>query len=312
MTNKLAILVNLGTPESLETGAIRSWLREFLSDPRVVTLPRVLWLPILYLFVLTFRPGKVREKYAEIWREDSPLRLLTDSLADSVGNRLQAEGWTVRVAMTYGAPSLDDTLADATSFERTVVLPLYPQYSGSTTGAVYDRVGRILARTNVLPNLQLINAYYTEPGYARALADSLGDADPGAHTVFSFHGIPVAQGAKEPYEAQCRETASAVAAAAGLVEADWDIAFQSRFGPAPWLQPYTEDVLTALGKAGRPVRVICPGFAVECLETLEEIDMTYRATYLEAGGTRFTYVPALNDDAAHADLIATLVRNGGA
>lgn len=308
MSRKLAILVNLGTPESLDTASIRAWLREFLSDPRVVTLPRVLWLPILHLFILPFRPGRVREKYEMIWREDSPLRLLSHALANRTAETLAAEGWEVRVAMTYGKPSLEDVLADAGEFAETVVLPLYPQYSGSTTGAVQDQLKRVVAGRD-LSEPRFISHYHAHPDYIAALAATLNGSDTDAFTLFSFHGIPVAQANHEPYEAQCIETAAAVAATAGLVDDSWTVTFQSRFGPAPWLQPYTEEVLTRLGSEGRPVRVLCPGFAVECLETLEEIDLTYRASYLAAGGTDFSYIPALNDSIEHAGLLAALLRS---
>ena len=311
MSLKLAILVNLGTPESLEPRVIRAWLGEFLSDPRVVNLPRPLWLPLLYLFVLPFRPRRVQEKYREIWQEDSPLRLLTNSLAARVGTLLSAEDWEVRVAMTYGVPSLDTVLEDANTFERTVILPLYPQYCGATTGAIFDRVGRVLARQKVLPNIQLINSYFERADYTAAIAAGLGKGAGDSHTVFSFHGTPVSQAIHEAYEAHCHATAAAIAAAANLADGSWEVSFQSRFGPTAWLEPYTEDVLIRLGRAGRPVRVVCPGFAVDCLETLEEIDISYRAVYLDAGGTRFEYIPALNDSADHAELLASVVRNGG-
>jgi ferrochelatase len=304
MPRKLAILVNLGTPQSLDTDAIRVWLREFLSDPRVVTLPRMLWLPILHCFILPFRPKRIREKYAQIWQEDSPLRLLTHGLADKTNAALGDE-WEVRVAMTYGEPSLAHALQGADSFAQTVVLPLYPQYTGSTTGAVQDQVTTPLAT----PNLRFVESYHNRPEYIQALAASLNPRVEDMFTLFSFHGTPVAQAKHEPYEAQCRETAAAVAAAGKLADGTWDVAFQSRFGPFPWLQPYTEDVLTRLANEGQAVRVLCPGFAVECLETLEEIDLTYRAVYMEAGGPAFTYVPALNDSDAHAQLIAAILRN---
>ncbi len=314
MQNNLAILVNLGTPDAPENGAIRLWLRQFLSDPRVVDLPRMIWLPILYGFILPFRPGKVKEKYKLVWRDgQSPLRALTLELAARVQHNL-GETWTVRTGMTYGAPPLAAALADAHTFERVVVLPLFPQYAASTTGAVFDGMAKVLARQVFTPYITMVNHYYQHPGYITALARSVESArgETDSVVIFSFHGIPVAQSDKgDPYLAQCQETAEAVALQLGLPDSRWRLTFQSRFGAAPWLSPYTDATLAELGRAKEAVCVVCPGFAVECLETLEEINITYRALYEREGGSRFVYVPALNASDNHAELLTAVIRGEG-
>lgn len=313
------ILVNLGTPDAPTPGAVRRYLREFLSDRRVVEVPRVVWWFILNLFVLPLRPRRVARLYAAIWGPGgSPLRQFTESLARRVQDRLGADGRVrVHVAMTYGEPSLSALLwqLEREGINRVLVLPLYPQYSASTTGAVIDVVARYLLATRRAPDLRIVRDYCDRPGYLDALAASIRERRTGAgdqgRLLFSFHGIPRAYAEKgDPYPDCCAATARGVAERLGLAAGEWEMAFQSRFGRQEWLRPYTDERMAALpGEGVRALQVVCPGFAVDCLETLEEIAVENRETFLAAGGERYEYVPALNDSAAHATLIAELVRD---
>jgi len=304
------LLVNLGTPEAPTPGAVRRYLREFLSDPRVVTLPRLAWLPILYLLVLPFRPGKTAKKYAAIWTPDgSPLRVYHERqsqlLRGSIGERLRA---TVPVfaAMRYGRPSVGEGLADlkARGCDRVLVVPMYPQYAGSTTASVEDAVKAGLRKWKPAPELRLVRDFHAHRAYPKAIAKNINDywfkhGRPD-RLVLSFHGIPkAAVDAGDPYQAQCLETGRLVAAELGWMDQRTLITFQSRFGAAEWLKPYTADTLKALGAEGvGRVDVACPGFATDCLETLEEIAIEGRAAFLKAGGKDFHYIPTTNDTPA--------------
>ncbi len=304
------LLVNLGTPEAPTPGAVRRYLREFLSDPRVVTLPRLAWLPILYLFVLPFRPGKTARKYAAIWTPDgSPLRVYHERqsqlLRGSIGERLRA---TVPVfaAMRYGRPSVREGLADlqAKGCDRVLVVPMYPQFAGSTTASVEDAVKAGLRKWKPAPQLRVIRDFHAHRAYAKAIAKNITDywfkhGRPD-RLVLSFHGIPrAAVDAGDPYQAQCLETGRLVASELGWMDQRTAVTFQSRFGAAEWLKPYTADTLKALGAEGvGRVDVACPGFAADCLETLEEIAIEGRAAFLKAGGKDFHYIPTTNDTPA--------------
>lgn len=304
------LLVNLGTPEAPTSGAVRRYLREFLSDPRVVTLPRLAWLPILYLFVLPFRPGRTAKKYAAIWTPDgSPLRVYHERqsqlLRGSIGERLRA---TVPVfaAMRYGRPSVREGLADleAKGCDRVLVVPMYPQFAASTTASVEDAVKAGLRKWKPAPELRVIRDFHAHRAYAKAIAKNINDywfkhGRPD-HLVLSFHGIPkAAVDAGDPYQAQCLETGRLVAGELGWMDQRTLVTFQSRFGAAEWLKPYTADTLKRLGAEGvGRVDVACPGFAADCLETLEEIAIEGRATFLKAGGKDFHYIPTTNDTPA--------------
>lgn len=309
------LLVNLGTPDAPTPAAIRRYLREFLSDPRVVELPRALWLPVLYGFILPFRPRKLAHAYASVWdARGSPLlkiaRMQTEKLRAMLGAKTP-----VALGMSYGNPSIASALAelDAQAVDRIVLLPLYPQYSGTTTASALELVFRDLGRRRKLPELRTINHYHDHPGYIAALTQSVrehwqrsGRAD---HLLMSFHSIPqkyVDQG--DPYDAQCKRTAQLLAQALELMPEQWSISFQSRLGTQPWLQPYTDRVLPQLTAQGiRSLDIICPGFSADCLETLEEVAIRYRADFLEAGGTAFHYIPALNDRAEHLHFLQALL-----
>lgn len=307
------VLVNLGTPEAPTTSAVRRYLAQFLRDPRVIELPRWLWLPILYGVILVVRPPRSARAYREVWTErGSPLRWHTEDLAAALARRTDAD---VRVAMRYGEPSIARIVRElaARGTQRVLVLPLYPQYSATTTASVFDAFADAYARERAVPALRFVAQYHDEPGYLDALTASIRahrDAHGAAQRLlFSFHGIPLRYvRAGDPYGAHCEATAKAVATRLGLREDEWSMSYQSRVGREEWLGPDTEHVLAQWPAQGvRSVQVVCPGFAVDCLETLEEIAIRARETFVHAGGERFEYVPALNASDAHADALAQLV-----
>lgn len=318
---KLAvILVNLGTPDQPTSSAIRKYLREFLSDRRVVSLPRILWFPILYGLVLTLRPSKLVDKYKLIWGEkDAPLREITEQLATGVKNHLGSQhvrsDISIYNAMTYGNPSLESVIDEIIDIgtEELIFIPLFPQYSSATTGAVVDRISNVFSKRTYIPSYRIVNHYYSQTKYVHALTKSIEkyshQLEAGAKLIFSFHGIPLSLYKKgDPYPTQCQKTAEQVAYGLALDEEQWLLSFQSRSGPSTWLQPYTEDMLKDLPRQGvKNVVIICPGFAVDCLETLEEIADRAKNTFLDSGGEKFSYVPALNAGTDHISMISDLV-----
>jgi len=300
------ILCNLGTPDEASASALRRYLGEFLSDPRVVEIPRLLWWPILYGIVLRVRPAKSAAKYRSIWMpEGSPLKVWTERQAKRLMGQLGEAGHDVlvRYAMRYGNPSIASVLDEvkAAGATRVLVLPAYPQYSGTTTASVIDAVNAWSARQRRVPELRFVNSYHDDPGYIGALAQSVCEHwrqhGRGEKLVMSFHGVPErTRELGDPYHAECVTTARLLAQALGLDGDSHLLTFQSRFGKARWLQPYTEPTLVALAQQGvRRVDLICPGFSSDCIETLEEIDMEARAAFLGAGGEGFQYIPCLND-----------------
>ena len=310
------LLVNLGTPDAPTAPAIRRYLREFLADRRVVEAPRWIWLPVLYGIILPFRPRKLVEAYSSVWTEaGSPLMAASRQQAAGL-SALLGPGIPVVLAMTYGNPSLASGLKEleARGVERVIVLPLYPQYSATTTAAVIDGLFRVFASQRRIPALSTIKDYHDHPGYIAALAQSVKQYrnlnGAGQHLLMSFHSIPqeyVDRG--DPYGEQCRRTAAKLAEALQLDATQWSISFQSRLGPKRWLQPYTDEYVEELAKKGlRDIDVICPGFPADCLETLEEIAIRYREVFEEAGGNTLRYIPALNAEPAHIAMMADLVR----
>lgn len=302
------MLVNLGTPAAPTPRAVRRYLAQFLSDPRVVQIPRWLWWPLLRGVILPLRAGRVARKYASIWRADgSPLAALTRDLAMALQQALP--GTRVVHAMRYGDPEIASVLASLprTGIDRVLVLPLYPQYSTTTTASVADAL-----RDTRLP-LRMIDDYHLDPGWIAAVADSIRAhwqaQGRGGHLLLSFHGLPQRLvDAGDPYARQCEASAAAIAAALGLDATQWTLAYQSRFGRERWLQPATIDTLDALVARGvDTIDVACPGFAVDCLETLEEIAMMLAARVAERGG-HLRYIPCLNASAAHADVLAAIAR----
>jgi ferrochelatase len=314
------LLVNLGTPDSPSYFAVQRYLREFLADRRVINTSRLIWLPLLYGVVLPFRPLRAARNYRMIWMPTgSPLAVYSKGLADKLGSVLQgASGGRVRVdlAMTYGNPSIENALLAMArqNVRRLLVLPLYPQYCSSTTGSVFDRTTRALQRWRWLPETRFVNDYYADEGYVAALTARIQEhwAQMGArsHLLFSYHGIPVTYVAEgDPYQAHAEATTRLAASRLGLGPDDYSHCYQSRFGSVVWLQPYTEDTLKALAQRGvRKVSVVSPSFAVDCLETLQEVAIEYRDKFLELGGERLTLVPALNDDERHAEVLAAIVK----
>jgi len=313
------LLINSGTPLAAEAGAVRAFLARFLADPRVVELPRALWLPLLYGVVLPLRPRRVARKYRRIWSAGgSPLRDLSERLRSELANALAQRmlaPLSVEVGMLYSAPDVPGALRRlrAAGAQHLLVLPLFPQYCGATTGAAHDQVSGELHRWRALPDVQLIADYHDDPGYIEALRASVAAHWQAhgrtAHLLISFHGIPERYCERgDPYFERCHATARLLADELLLREGEWSVSFQSRFGRAEWLKPYTSAVLGGMPARGvREVTVVCPGFAVDCLETLEEIDIENRALFLHAGGQRFEYVPALNAGAAHAHCLAELI-----
>lgn len=320
VTEAGVLLVNLGTPSSPTYGAIRRYLGAFLGDRRVVEACPAYWYPILYGPILTFRPLRTAKLYRAVWRQEgSPLLVYSKRLAAALQQRL---GDTARVrvelAMTYGEPSIAAAIErlQAAGIQKLFVLPLYPQYSGSTTGAVFDVLTTVLRRWRRVPDLRFISDYHDEPAYIAALAAKVREVwsrSGKSHLVLSNHGIPVKYvELGDPYRRHVERTTQLLVAALGLSESEYSPVFQSRFGPTTWLQPYTDDRLLELAAAGvRDVTVVTPSFAVDCLETLEEIAETSRAKYLAAGGERFTLVPALNDSPEHVTALAAVLQRAG-
>lgn len=309
------LLVNLGTPVAPTASALRRFLAEFLADPRVVELPRVLWFPILYGVILPFRAPRSAAAYREVWTEQgSPLRVLSEQLVEKVSSRL-AGCADVALAMRYGQPSVAAQMRAMRDrgVRKLLVLPMYPQYSGTTTASVFDAVMAELSGWRYWPELRLVNDYFAEQHWVDAVAEKIrahraAQPQPG-HLLFSFHGIPqrcVDRG--DPYADQCEVSARAIAARLGLADDAWTLSYQSRLGKAQWLTPYTDKTVRELAQRGiRHLDVVCPGFAVDCLETLEEIAMENQEYFQEAGGEALRYIPALNDDDAHADAMVALI-----
>jgi ferrochelatase len=312
------LIVNTGTPVEPRSGAVRNFLSRFLSDPRVIELPRALWLPLLYGLILPLRAPRSASKYREIWQEGgSPLLLNTSLLREALARELGNLSAQTRVeqAFLYSPPFVSGVLDGlrVAGIRRLIVLPLYPQSSGSTTGAVYDQVGEGLRRWRAMPDLRMVASYFSEPEYIEALANTVREhwSTHGrqSHLLMSFHGIPVSYVVRgDRYADECRATAALLAAALDLQPEDWSLSFQSRFGANRWLTPATDQTLEELpGRGLRAVTVMCPGFSADCLETLEEIALTGREMFMSAGGERFDYIAALNARTDHALAMAKLV-----
>jgi ferrochelatase len=313
------LLTNLGTPDAPTGKALRKYLAEFLNDRRVIETSRLIWWPILYGFILNVRPKRSARAYAKIWtNEGSPLKVITLKQAELIQQTLNTSAdFTVRVepAMRYGEPSIRsalEKLRDANA-RRILVLPLYPQYSSTTTGSTFDAVTRVLRGWRRVPELRFVTQYHDVHGYISALAESIrlhwaehGRPD---KLLFSFHGLPKKYfDYGDPYFCQCHKTARLVAGQLNLEDEFWTVSFQSRFGPLEWLKPYTDDVLVECARSGTgDVQVICPGFPSDCLETLEEIQILYRGLYLNAGGKKFSYIPALNTEPNHIEVLSSLI-----
>ncbi|MFT4562008.1 MAG: ferrochelatase [Gammaproteobacteria bacterium] len=319
-TEKIGVLLcNLGTPDAPTAKAVRRYLREFLSDPRVVELPRFLWLAILHAIILRVRPGRSALSYSEVWTDEgSPLMAISKRQREAVSDALQAElpgRVEVILAMRYGSPSISAGLKQLRGLNarKILVLPLYPQYAGATTGSVFDAVSRELATWRWVPSVRFVGNYFDETRYLAALEHSVrqhwATNDESEYLLMSFHGTPKdSLKAGDPYHCQCLATARLLSERLTLTSDRWSLAFQSRFGWNEWLQPYTEATLIELAQRGvRKVDVICPGFSADCLETLEEIALRYSAAFVAAGGESLRYIPALNDQTEHIEMLNDLV-----
>ena len=313
------LLVNLGSPDKPKTSAVRRYLAEFLWDKRVVDAPRWLWWLILHGIILRTRPRRSAKLYQKVWTDQgSPLVATSRLQAQTVEKTLQKKfrgNVIVDLAMRYGSPSIKDSLnaLRKAGTRRLLILPMYPQYSATTTASVFDEVTNVLRDWRWLPDLRFINDYHDNRIYIEALASSIrqhwqqnGRAD---KLLFSFHGIPQRYfESGDPYFCHCQKTARLVAEALELEEGTWQVVFQSRFGREPWLQPYCDKTLEALPAQGvKSVDIICPGFTADCLETLEEISIENRQLFLDAGGEQFHYIPALNASDEHIRVLCEVL-----
>jgi len=315
------LVTNLGTPDAPTASALRRYLGEFLADPRVVEVPRFIWWFVLHGFILRTRPKRSAAAYRKIWTESgSPLLAISKKQATAIQKYLDdhtTEKFHVELAMRYGNPSIQSGLKQLqqANAKKIIILPLYPQYSASTTASTFDAVADVLKTWRNIPELHLVKHYHDTPDYIDAVAESITEhwqqTNRAEKLLFSFHGIPKAYfDAGDPYYCECHKTARLVAEKLNLDEEEWILTFQSRFGPKEWLKPYTDTTLKELANSGiKNVDIVCPGFPADCLETLEEINMRYRETFLTDGGDNFTYIPALNDRPAHINALTNIILN---
>ena len=312
---KIGVLIcNLGTPASYRTKDVRRFLRQFLSDGRVVEIPKIIWWFILNGLILTLRPSKSAKLYKSVWtKEGSPLLVLSKKLIQKI-KLISGDHCEVELAMRYGNPSMEDALLSLKNknCRKLIVLPMFPQYSGTTTGSIFDEVTRVLSKWRWVPSLNFINSYHDNDDYIDALADSISGQikkiSP-QKIVFTYHGIPKRNfDLGDPYQCYCQKTTRLVAEKLNLKEDDYMTTFQSRFGPAEWLKPYTSDTMEALPSKGiKNVLVVAPAFSVDCLETIEEIDQENKEIFLKAGGEKFTYIPCLNDSDGQVNFFKKLI-----
>ncbi|NVJ66996.1 MAG: ferrochelatase [Gammaproteobacteria bacterium] len=326
MSKKQGVLLcNLGTPDAPTPQAVRKYLSQFLHDKRVVSIPRIIWCPILHGIILRTRPQKVAKLYQSIWTDKgSPLMVYSQAQRKELQVRLDkaaeifdSQSYVpIELAMAYGNPSIPKALKslEAQGCERIVVMPLYPQYSSATNAAIFDQINKFYKPRYFVPELSYVNGYHDNPLYIKALVESVKahwqDHGQAKKLLFSYHGVPERFSKKgDPYEAQCHETTRLVVEQLGLSSDQYQIAFQSRFGREEWVKPYTEATLKSWGEAGlESVQVISPAFASDCLETLEELAIQNKEVFVEAGGKQYEYIPALNDSPAHIDLLFELLK----
>lgn len=314
------ILANLGTPDAATAQAVRRFLKQFLSDQRVIEIPRPIWQIILRLFILPFRPKRVAHAYAQIWSQDSPMREILFAQVEQVRTRLlqQYPQFELNIvpAMTYGNPGIQDVLEQLgqNPQDHLILFPLFPQYSATSTAPLYDAVAKWIPRQRNLPGLTIIRDYYQHPLFIQALAQSIRSfqAEHGKpeKLLMSFHGIPQPYADKgDPYAERCHITAVRVAATLGLQEHEWAISFQSRFGKQEWVKPYTDALLEQWGREGvQSVQVLSPAFSADCLETLEELALQNAEIFQQAGGGHYAYIPALNNQPQHIDLLTAMLQ----
>lgn len=317
----LIIIANLGTPDAPTAPAVRAFLKQFLSDQRVIEIPKILWAIILNAFVLPFRPKRVAEAYAQVWSNDSPMREILFKQVQQLQKKLSVFNTdfdlTIVPAMTYGRPGIDRVLDEAESqlYDHIILFPLFPQYSATSTAPLYDAVAKWLLKQRNIPGLSFIRDYYQHPLYIQALANSVRDYQQqhgqAEKLLMSFHGIPQPYADKgDPYADRCRVTAQKVAQALQLSDDQWAISFQSRFGKQEWVKPYTDQLLQAWAEQGvESVQILSPAFSADCLETLEELAIQNAELFLKAGGKDYAYIPALNDRDDHIDLLGLLLQS---
>ena len=310
----LTLLVNLGTPEAPSASAVRRYLAEFLHDYRVVDLSRWLWCILLHFIILPIRCGRVAKNYRKIWLKDgSPLLVYSRSLAERLQH--QMPNTQVRLGMRYGQPSIASVLAQFPELDELTVLPLYPQYSATTTASVFDAVSAYYRNQERIPGIRFIAEYYQSDAWLDAVQSRIQNHwdlhGRGEKLLFSFHGIPQRFAKRgDPYPQQCQHSAELIAERLQLQPDQWQLTFQSRFGREPWLQPYTDKTLEALARGGlQTVDVVCPGFAVDCLETLEEISVENAHLFIQAGGKQLNYIGALNDEPGHVAALARILES---
>lgn len=308
------LICNLGTPETYKTKDVRRFLRQFLSDGRVIEIPKIIWWFILNGIILTLRPSKSAKLYKSVWtKEGSPLlvlsKKLTEKLKTSVGDSCEVE-----LAMRYGNPSMESALMSLKNknCRKLIVIPMFPQYSGTTTGSIFDEVARVLSKWRWVPSLSFVNSYHDHPEYINALADSLSNHiknNSPQKIIFTYHGIPKRNfDLGDPYQCYCQKTTRLVAEKLNLEDDTYITTFQSRFGPAEWLKPYTSDTMGELPlQEVKNVLVVAPAFSVDCLETIEEIDQENKEIFLKAGGEKFTYAPCLNDSTGQVNLLKAII-----
>ncbi|MDV8154177.1 ferrochelatase [Acinetobacter bereziniae] len=316
----LIIIANLGTPDAPTAPAVRAFLKQFLSDQRVIEIPKILWAIILNAFVLPFRPKRVAEAYAQVWSNDSPMREILFKQVQQLQKKLSVFNTdfdlTIVPAMTYGRPGIDRVLDEAESqlYDHIILFPLFPQYSATSTAPLYDAMAKWLLKQRNIPGLSFIRDYYQHPLYIQALANSVRDYQQqhgqAEKLLMSFHGIPQPYADKgDPYADRCRVTAQKVAQALQLSDDQWAISFQSRFGKQEWVKPYTDQLLQAWAEQGVvSVQILSPAFSADCLETLEELAIQNAELFLKAGGKDYAYIPALNDRDDHIDLLGLLLQ----
>ena len=312
------LISNLGTPQAPTPAAVRRYLAEFLSDRRVIALSPILWQPILHGIILRVRPKKSARLYQKVWTDQgSPLLVHSQAQQAALKAELQSRGYDVPIAlgMRYGKPSIAQALEELGDVTHLIALPLYPQFSNTTTASTFDALNKALTKHPSAPRLSLITSYADNTGYLDAcvshLREQLRECGPKTRLLLSFHGLPAeSEQQGDPYAGQCRATARRIAAALELPWKQWGLSFQSRFGPKQWLTPYTDDVLQQWAASGTSeVAVFCPGFSVDCLETLEEIAQESREVFLSNGGQQFHYLPALNEQPRHIQMMANLICN---
>ena len=309
------LLANLGTPDSPTPKSISRYLWQFLTDPRVVDLPRCKWYPLLKAIILPLRSKRIAKNYQAIWTEQgSPLLAISRQQKDALQAYLDKQNidTQVEIAMTYGNPSIQSAVKNLleNQVERIIVLPLYPQYSSSTTGAVFDAFANALKEERGLVPFDFIHSYHVDGNYINALADSIKvRLKPDEFLLFSYHGIPLRyEKMGDYYREHCKQTTIAVVNKLGLTENQWGMTFQSRFGREEWLQPYTDKFLESAAIQNiQKIAVVCPGFSVDCLETIEEIDKENRENFLTNGGQSYQYIPALNVEHAHIEMMGKLI-----